>query len=328
MPIRRRSNKGRSWLVDVRVARHRYIKTLPGSMLKREVEAFERRWRAELEQPAKRYATATVADIFGRYWSEKACHLVDARQVDTYLGMWGEALGIDTPIARVQADHIAAILARWRNDVSDSTVNRRMGTLRAAWRWAADVWGVPLASIPWRRMRLVEPEPSDRSIGASARDMLLAEWPHRSVAVARLALATGLRLSAILRLERKDIDLDRGLIRTIGKGHAGGKENIVPITAAVAEILAGMTLPDVGLLFPLTRHQVTEDRQLARAAAGLPGFRFHDFRHCLAQDLEDAGLGDVITAALHHSSPALRGRYAHARIDKVRQAIEKAQGKG
>ena len=173
-------------------------------------------------------------------------------------------------------------------------------------------------------MRLAEPGPNDRSIGQAVRDDLLSRWPSRSKDVARLALATGLRLSAILRLERRDIDFDRRTIRTVSKGRAGGKENVVPITWAVASILAGMELPEVGRLFQLTRRQVTEDRERARAEAGLPGFRFHDFRHCFAQDLEDAGLGDVITAALHHSSPALRARYAHARIDRVREAIETA----
>jgi integrase len=237
----------------------------------------------------------------------------------------GEALGVDTPIASVQADHIAVILSRWRNDVSDSTVNRRMAGLRACWRWATDVWGVPLAAIPWRRMWLAEPDPVDRSVGVEGRALLLASWPHRSRPVADLALATGLRLGAILRLERRDIDLARGIIRAIGKGRAGGKENIVPITSAVASILAGMELPDVGRIFPCTARQVRDDREVARKAAGLPGFRFHDFRHSFAQDLEDAGLGHFITDVLHHVSPALRRRYAHARQDVLREAIETAR---
>lgn len=115
------------------------------------------------------------------------------------------------------------------------------------------------------------------------------------------------------------------MIRAIGKGQAGGKENLVPITTAVAEILAGMKLPDVGRIFSVDENQVRWDREVARKAAGLPGFRFHDFRHCFAQDLEDAGVGDAITAALHHSSPALRKRYAHARVETVRAAIETAR---
>jgi integrase len=139
-----------------------------------------------------------------------------------------------------------------------------------------------------------------------------------------LALSTGLRLSAILRLERRDIDLDRQLIRTVGKGR---KENLVPITTEVTEILAGLAMPEVGRLFPLTRFDVTRDRIRACKAAGMPGFRFHDFRHEAAQRLENAGLGHFITDMLHHSSPTLRRRYAHARLDVIREAIETARKK-
>ncbi len=323
MPVRRRPNG--SWIIDLTIEGHRHRKTLPAALRKRDVEAVERRWRADLEQPAGRHATATVGDIIARYWSEKACHLADAKGQDTMLGLWGEALGTDTPIARVQSDHISTILARWRKDVSDTTVNRRMAAIRACWRWATDVWGVPLAPIPWRRMRLAEPEPIDRSIGTDARRRLIEAWPDRSKAVAELSLATGLRLSAVLRIEQRDIDRERGLIRSVTKGRAGGKEVAVPITDEVARILAGLTLPDVGRLFPLSKFQVTRDRVDAREAAGLASFRFHDWRHSFAQDLEDAGLGHFITDALHHSSPTLRKRYAHARQDVIREAIETAR---
>lgn len=322
MPIRRRPNG--SWIIDLTVNAVRYRKTLPEALRKRDVEAVERRWRADLEQPAHRHATATVGDIISRYWTEKASHLADAAGQDRMLGLWGEALGTDTPIARVQSDHISAILARWRGDVSDTTVNRRMASLRACWRWAADVWGVPVGNVPWRRLRLAEPEPIDRSIADSYRARLLSAWPARSRSVCHLCFATGLRLGAVLRLERRDIDLARSVIRTVGKGRAGGKENLVPITAEVADILAGMTLPEVGRLFPMSRFDVTRDRLAARKAADLPNFRLHDARHSFAQDLEDAGLGHFITDALHHSSPTLRRRYAHARQDVIREAIETA----
>ena len=324
MPIRRRAEG--SWIVDVRVRGKRYRKTYPATMLKRDVASIERQWLAELERPEQRHATATVGKIINRYWTEKACHLGDSGHQDTYLTMWGEALGTETPIARVQADHIAAILARWRSDVSDSTVNRRMAALRACWRWAADVWGVPVASVPWRRMRLTEPEPGDRSVGQEKRSDLLSGWPARSKDIVRLALATGLRLGALLRLERRDVDLDRRIIRTVTKGRAGGKEVTAPITGEVEGILDDMNMPEVGRLFSLKRHEVRRDREIARRAAGLDGFRFHDLRHCFAQDLEDAGYGDTVTAALHHSSPTLRKRYSHARLDRTREAIEAARG--
>jgi integrase len=113
------------------------------------------------------------------------------------------------------------------------------------------------------------------------------------------------------------------VIRTIGKGN---KQNLVPLTDEARAALTGVHMPEVGRIFPLNRRQVRYDREIARAAAGLPNFRFHDLRHSFAQDLEDAGLGHFITDALHHGSPSLRRRYAQARPDVLREAIETARG--
>ena len=323
MPVRRRSNAGRSWLVDLTVNGTRRFKTLPGHLSKREVLAWEREWRSRLETGAP-HSTATVRHILDRYWDEKACRLANRRTIRCYLGMWGEALGTETPATQVQAKHIAAIIARWRGPIVDATVNRRADALRGAWHYAAEVLGVPVAQIPWRRLRLSEPEPPDRSLSADLRSALLAAWPSRSVSVAGLALSTGLRLSAALRLERRDLDFSRGIIHTVTKGRGGGKPVVAPMSAQARAVLEGMTLPEVGRIFQVTERQVRADREVARKAAGLPGFRFHDFRHTFCQILEDAGFGDAIPDAVHHSSYAMRRRYAHARVDKTRAIIDEA----
>ncbi len=312
MSISRRKNG--SWLVDIQVDGRRKQKTLPRATLKRDVEAFARKLRTELADPGSRHASTTVRDLITRYWNEKGSQLASAGHVNARLGMWGEALGLDTPLARVDAAHVSAIVGRWRREWSPATCNRRLAALSAAWNWASDVWGMPLERVPWRRLRQAEPEPMDRSVGHEAREALLAAWPARSRAVAELSLATGLRRGAVLRLERRDIDPARGVIHTKTKGRAGGKEVVVPITEALAAILAGMDLPEVGRLFQIRLHEIRRDRELARRAAALPSFRFHDLRHCFAQDLEDAGVGHLITPALHHSSASLRPRYAKARM--------------
>jgi integrase len=325
MPHWRRKNASRSWLVSVSLNGQRHLKTLPGSLTKREVAAWEREWRAELERPSARSAS-TVRAVLDRYWDERACKLANRRTVRAYLGLWGEALGLDTPITQVQTQHVAAILARWRGPIVDATVNRRADALRAAWHYAAEVLGVPVATIAWKVIRLAEPEPPDRSIGRAATDRLLAAWPERSRAMAELLFSTGMRLGAMMRLERRDLDFERGLIHSHTKGRGGGKPIVVPMTAKTREILARMALPDVGLIAAVTERTFRRDRETARAAAGLPRWRAHDARHEFSQRLEDAGLGHFIQDALHHSSPAMRRRYARARVDVTREAIEKVQG--
>jgi integrase len=136
---------------------------------------------------------------------------------------------------------------------------------------------------------------------------------------------TGLRLGGAMTVTRASIDLVRSVIHATSKGRAGGKPTTVPITPPVAELLASIQpWPDLGCIFRVTSRQLREDRERARAAVGLPDFRTHDLRHAFAQMLEDAGEGQAISDALHHSNPHLRRRYAAARLEVTRQAIERA----
>ena len=72
---------------------------------------------------------------------------------------------------------------------------------------------------------------------------------------------------------------------------------------------------------------IRKDVERATAATGYK-VTLHQGRHSFAQDLEDAGKGDLITHALHHSDPKLRLRYSHARTDRVRAGIERMQRLG
>lgn len=332
MPHWRRANKSRSWLVSVSIKGRRHLKTLPGDLSKREVAAWEREWRRGLEQPATA-TTHTVASVIERYWQEKGQYRARNRTMRAYLGRWGEALGLGTPAHQVQGQHVAAVVARWRKEpraparppVVDASINRRLDALHAAWSYAAEVIGIPLPAIPWKRIRLAEPEPPDRSIGGAAVRLLLECWPVRSRLIAELLFATGMRLGAVLRLERKDIDLDRMIIHTRTKGRGGGKPIVAPMTTLAREILLRAEMPDVGRIWAVDERTFRRDREAARTAAGLPSWRAHDARHEFAQRLEDAGLGSHVSDALHHTSPAMRRRYAKARVDLTRDAIERAQ---
>jgi integrase len=55
---------------------------------------------------------------------------------------------------------------------------------------------------------------------------------------------------------------------------------------------------------------------------GRPDLLLKDLRHTFAQSLEDAGAGDMITDALHHSDPRLRRRYAKAKIERMRERLD------
>lgn len=334
MPFRRRNNPGRSWQVHVSVAGVRHFKTLPGTLSRREVAAWERRWRDELER-APATSTHTVAAVLERYWRDKGVARARNVTLRSNLGLWGEALGLDTPAVQVHASHVAAVVARWRGSMSpktrrpltDATVNRRTDALRVAWVYAADVLGVPVQRIPWKTLRLAEPDPPDRSIGPAAVARLLDAWPVRTRPLAELLFATGMRFGAAFRIERRDIDLERALVHTRTKGKGGGKQIVVGLTTRAVSVLAALPMPEVGRIWLFTTHQFRWDRERAREAAGLPKWRSHDARHEFSQQLEDAGLGHFIPDALSHSNASYRRRYSRARTDVIRDAAEQAQAR-
>src|SRR5208283_1494944 len=57
--------------------------------------------------------------------------------------------------------------------------------------------------------------------------------------------------------------------------------------------------------------------------AGLPGFRFHDLRHCAITQLAENGTSDsTIMAIAGHVSRRMLERYSHVRMEAKRNAME------
>jgi len=77
--------------------------------------------------------------------------------------------------------------------------------------------------------------------------------------------------------------------------------------------------------FDLTRHVKswrTAWRTLAKKAC-MPGFRFHDLRHCAITQLAENGTSDsTIMAIAGHVSRRMLGRYSHVRMEAKRNAME------
>jgi integrase len=76
--------------------------------------------------------------------------------------------------------------------------------------------------------------------------------------------------------------------------------------------------------FDPTRHQKswrTASRTLTKKA-GLPGFRFHDLRHCATQLAENGTSDSTIMAIAGHVSRRMLERYSHVRMEAKRTAME------
>ena len=57
--------------------------------------------------------------------------------------------------------------------------------------------------------------------------------------------------------------------------------------------------------------------------SGLPGFRFHDLRHCAITQLAESGTSDsTIMAIAGHFSRRMLERYGHVWMEAKRKALE------
>jgi integrase len=339
MPVRRRTDSTPdAWWIDFRVGGKRYRLTRRAPN-KRAAQALERELRAQAEAgSAQQRGKATVGEAFARYWQEHGRFLASARTERGYLNRWADTLRDETQLTSVTAETVASSIASWRSApgaaldrhrqpkdrqcVTDSTINHRLLCLQRIWNRAEELWGWQLARIPWRRLKLPEQKDlPDRSIPRQVLRALLRSIAPRSRPIVMMALATGLRRGALVRLTISDVS--DGVIRAVSKGRAGGKLTPVPITRRVRWVLRRNGPVEVGRLFLVSKQLLRQDWHEARMAIGRPDLLFKDLRNTFAQSLEDAGAGDLITDALHHSDPRLRRRYSKVRIERLRERLDR-----
>lgn len=273
------------------------------------------------------------------------------------------ALG-DTLIGRVTGADLDAVYARWRRDVSGSTVRRRHTVLHSMFAQAVR-WGL-LAANP--ADQVVPPRANDTEVDAAdpAEVMqVLAVADERDPQLAlllRLGAVTGARRSNLLGLRWRDVDLDGGAVtfcRAVVKGPDGTEivertkglaRYTVPISDATVAVLRRARAADVErsmavgvrgvddwLLFrrgigagqePLTPTAVSKRwERLCRDVLGHT-VRLHALRHGVATQLLAAGV-DVRTVAgrMGHANPSMTlAVYGHAVTEAERRAADVMDG--
>jgi integrase/recombinase XerD len=144
------------------------------------------------------------------------------------------------PIATASLEQLEGYVARLRADgLSGATIARRTAALRSFFRHQVLVGARgdnPAAELelPRRRRKLprtLSPAEAERLIDAA-----IGTTPRglRDRALVELLYGAGLRVSEAVGLERGGVDLDRRLVRCVGKG---GKERIVPLGRQAADAL-------------------------------------------------------------------------------------------
>lgn len=155
-----------------------------------------------------------------------------------------------------------------------------------------------------------------------------------SIVALRLLLLTGARMSEILTLRWKDVDLQRAMLR-LPDSKTGAKTVLLP--APAVEILktwpkwasSPYVFPGEGHGKRKGRHRVNlaDPWAWVRKRAKIPDVRVHDLRHSFASVAVSGGLTlPMVGALLGHTQAQTTNRYAHLMDDPLRAASDATAG--
>ena len=170
-----------------------------------------------------------------------------------------------------------------KDGVANSTVNRALEIVRRILYVARDEWGW-IARVPKIRM-LKEPRRRVRFLKEEEADRLMAALPEHLVPVVRFALATGCRMSEILRMEWNRVDFDRRVSWLDPGTTKNGEGRGLPLNRDAILALRSVQGLHERWCFTYKGKRMEAigsawKRSLKRA--GIEKFRFHDLRHTWA----------------------------------------------
>jgi integrase len=199
------------------------------------------------------------------------------RRLDPYLR--------DTRLDRINMDAIWPFIRdrRERDGVSNSTVNRALEVVRRILNLAHQEWNW-LQRVPRIRM-LPEPKRRIRFLTRDEADRLIEALPEHLRPVVRFALATGCRMSEILRLEWERVDFGRRVAWLDPGTTKNGEGRGIPLNNDAVLGLRAVERVHPRWCFtyggkPMRAVGSAWERSLRRAR--IENFRFHDLRHTWA----------------------------------------------
>ncbi|MEM7097091.1 MAG: site-specific tyrosine recombinase XerD [Pseudomonadota bacterium] len=232
--------------------------------------------------------------------------------------------------------------------------SRRAPNARSTARWLSGIKGyyrdaVLRGSVPRDpTTNLVQPKlgrPLPKSLAPELVDALLAAPDVsspiglRDKVMLEVLYATGLRITELVSLTVRQVNLRQGVVRVLGKG---GKERIVPLGQIAIEWLERYFShrSDVKVsgtvLFPsnrgtqMTRQTFWHAVKKYAAQAGLPGdISPHTLRHAFATHLVDNGADlRAVQMMLGHSDLSTTQIYTHIAQQRLKSLVEEHHPRG
>ena len=284
-----------------------------------------------LPQPAVQRMGPTFENYVEAFWADYARHWkpltqsTNRRIIERELKPLFGAMTLD----RIRRSDVM----RWRDDLSDrpGVFNRALPVLAGMLAYAEQLGHRPTGSNPCRRTPRYRRVPKERFLSAAEYRRLgavlasVAADEPAAVAVIRLLLLTGARVSEILTLRWDYLQPPR---LHLPDSKTGPK--FIYLGANAAAILEAIPRSDGNpWVFPARVGEgplTTIYPQWAkiRRAAAIPDVRLHDLRHSFASVAINAGVSlTLIGRLLGHAQPETTARYAHLEDRSVGDAAKR-----
>lgn len=251
---------------------------------------------------------------------------------------WLDGQGV-SEVDAVTIGHIQAWLQHLaQREYATSSIARKLAAVRAMWKYLFtngrtrnDLVHLLEAPRIWHRLpRIVDPAQVGMVLEEPGEGDSLGV---RDRAILELFYACGLRVSELAGLTLKDVNLQVGFVRCIGKGR---KERIVPIggpaATAIQEYITGLRSKLTRQAYsdrlfvsrtgkPLDRHNIYRlVQRYARRAGVSSKMTPHSLRHCFASHMLSGGADlRIVQELLGHASVTTTQIYTHVDRDRLRK---------
>ena len=227
-----------------------------------------------------------------------------------------------------------------KKGLKKSSAQRKLASIRSFFKYlyregTVDKNPAKLVATPRKDKTLPKVLSVDNAIMLVEAPGYSEECELRDRAILELFYSSGLRISELAGLKKKDVDFHAGTARVVGKGD---KERMVPVGEKAVEAMkeyidvAHGHSKEVDALFLNNRGERLGARSIRRVvdkyvkATGLHGKATpHTLRHTFATHLL-AGGADLrsIQEMLGHASLSTTQKYTHVNLDKLMEVYDKA----
>ena len=321
--IRKRFGK---WQVQIR--RHNYPQIIKSFKEKSTASKYAREIELKMDkQQFEDYSNAastTLRDILTRYRDEITPKKKGAKWETYKLNLL-----IRHKISSLSLLHLnPTALCALKNELS---INRKPGTVKHyfnfinnAWNTAERVWGINLPPKNPIKYVILDKvyDRRDRILNEEEYKKLLASASVSNLRILNdliiLAYQTAMRFGEILKLNRRDVDLNKRLITL--RDTKNGEDRTIPISNIAIEVLR--KYPFGERYFIIKRDQFRHYFEQACKRAEINNFRFHDLRACAITKMFLSGMTVPEVAVISgHKTWSQLSRYTRIKpeqlIDKI-----------